>query len=537
MKKITSLAAVLLLSSMSLTANAQTLGEAEVIEPSGKYVGTVYNVTLKWNEDVEMVAPLTDDFGKEYFTATISVAGHEAEIKFNYRTQFDYETWQETELKNEVTANVYSELMNPDTYQPYMGEVTVTIPAGVVKNAAGSTNPAQIINFTVMEEAYYNYTVTPESYSTVNPETLKNVTITFNGTITLTEPAQSVKITSPDYVESKLPADKVTATENALVLDLSDLQQGYNDITVPSGFVIVTDASGSQAINANILLSYTVWDGMAQGQVIYPQAFNISSLEEPIQVTWDCPITLSETVLPTLYCYSAGMYGNAIPADAVSIEGDVLKIDLSSYAELVSTGSNMEVTLPVGLVEGEQGMNPVQNVSFYYYKPYDQEAEYEMEDGIMMISWPFVNDIGSSYSENIYVVLTDGSKRDLTWSQYGSAGDAKIPSGEEPFANERVEVDIDALELEAGDYTLVIPECIIFFYMPDYTTYCNPLTEIPFTVEGGYSGIDQMMESDGLYRVYNLQGINVLNTQDKNALNNLPAGIYIINGKKTLLRK
>ena len=53
---------------------------------------------------------------------------------------------------------------------------------------------------------------------------------------------------------------------------------------------------------------------------------------------------------------------------------------------------------------------------------------------------------------------------------------------------------------------------------------------------GENSGVkDIVTESEnGIFRVYNTQGISVLETEDASELNNLPKGIYIINGKKVM---
>lgn len=45
----------------------------------------------------------------------------------------------------------------------------------------------------------------------------------------------------------------------------------------------------------------------------------------------------------------------------------------------------------------------------------------------------------------------------------------------------------------------------------------------------------EVAPTDGTYRVFNLQGVKMLETKDANALKSLPTGIYIINGKKILL--
>lgn len=54
---------------------------------------------------------------------------------------------------------------------------------------------------------------------------------------------------------------------------------------------------------------------------------------------------------------------------------------------------------------------------------------------------------------------------------------------------------------------------------------------------GDESGIaDIVAPAEEGYTVYNLQGIRVLKTMDKNAVSNLPAGLYIVNGKKYIIK-
>lgn len=52
------------------------------------------------------------------------------------------------------------------------------------------------------------------------------------------------------------------------------------------------------------------------------------------------------------------------------------------------------------------------------------------------------------------------------------------------------------------------------------------------------SGIEDIIVSsaDGIYAVYNLQGILVLKTEDIESVKQLPAGLYIVNGKKMIIR-
>lgn len=50
------------------------------------------------------------------------------------------------------------------------------------------------------------------------------------------------------------------------------------------------------------------------------------------------------------------------------------------------------------------------------------------------------------------------------------------------------------------------------------------------------TGIGAIETVEGLYKVYNLQGVNILTTEDALLVNNLPAGLYIVNGTKVIIR-
>ena len=63
-------------------------------------------------------------------------------------------------------------------------------------------------------------------------------------------------------------------------------------------------------------------------------------------------------------------------------------------------------------------------------------------------------------------------------------------------------------------------------YMTDVTLYTESSTGIE----------DAVAEAPSRWAVYNLQGIRVLDTEDRAALDGLRAGLYIINGKKTLIK-
>ena len=50
-----------------------------------------------------------------------------------------------------------------------------------------------------------------------------------------------------------------------------------------------------------------------------------------------------------------------------------------------------------------------------------------------------------------------------------------------------------------------------------------------------YSGVGMIGSTDEIYKVYNPQGMKVLETKDASAVKALPHGIYIVNGKKIII--
>lgn len=81
----------------------------------------------------------------------------------------------------------------------------------------------------------------------------------------------------------------------------------------------------------------------------------------------------------------------------------------------------------------------------------------------------------------------------------------------------------------SDDFSVVIGgvEGYTFNYIYDYFTYVYPSSA---------AGVESVADSapEG-YKVFNLNGVNILNTQNKEDLKNLPKGIYIVNGKKTAI--
>lgn len=73
--------------------------------------------------------------------------------------------------------------------------------------------------------------------------------------------------------------------------------------------------------------------------------------------------------------------------------------------------------------------------------------------------------------------------------------------------------------------------------LKDYDYDSSPFFYSSWIVNLDPSGVESIVADpeDGIYRVYNLQGVKVMETGDASLLNNLGKGLYIINGKKVIL--
>ena len=99
----------------------------------------------------------------------------------------------------------------------------------------------------------------------------------------------------------------------------------------------------------------------------------------------------------------------------------------------------------------------------------------------------------------------------------------------------------DYVEDAEGNCTITLPEG--FFNIGGYeilgTLYGgedSPELVIVYVIDSTEAVKGINADADGIFRVYNLNGILVLSTENALELNNLAKGIYIINGKKYIIR-
>ena len=160
----------------------------------------------------------------------------------------------------------------------------------------------------------------------------------------------------------------------------------------------------------------------------------------------------------------------------------------------------------------------------------DYNANYTLtelnEEGVITIYWDGAIDDVWFEEGNAYIVDENGNETILAKAIPGQEGQVTLCDSA-PYG---LSIDITSLELAAGDYTLVIPAKYIQIVSDDWDTWLyNPEIRYEFSVSGT-TGIDVIGSANGEVNVYNLQGVKV-------NVDNIGSGLYIINGKKVLIRK
>lgn len=581
-------------------AGAQTLGTATLVEPTGEYVLDLGTIQISWyngteSTPLEFVDPQYDEYdeNQEYPFAYVdfyvpgSTEAVQAKAEIQVGGEINLPLGGTVVIPNGLTINV-SDLVELDytTWTPVAGEYKIEVPANTVK-VAGGTEENDLVSFDIdvlpvkldkpytvpyiNDDLYYD---SAESYSS---EDLANLQVIWNGgTIKVValggEYENEIILMKEDIFDpiASFGIDDITYNEDktGLVFDLSTYEAGSYCLQVPSRFVMVNDeyiANGSQYFYFNI------FNGMANAEIISP-ADNYVSFIEDVTITWDFQNVSAVDELTATLQINPTMFGETIevPASAfrfvevqggsdepgepdtdepsepvptaetddVENQGNALIINIAELIEQLGGYGDFALTIPTGIVKNENGeLNPKQTFNFHYFPTYENQASIALtEDGMMTINWRGV----STVSQTIEVSAALEPKDEINPEPI-IINSALITS-----SGSVVTIDLAGLNLQNGEYTLVLPNAFVKLNMEsenedgEYvsTTYFNAAQTYTFEIMDGTTtdvkGLNAE-EFDGVYRVYNLQGVKVMETTDAAALRNLN-GLYIINGKKAILK-
>lgn len=213
---------------------------------------------------------------------------------------------------------------------------------------------------------------------------------------------------------------------------------------------------------------------------------------------------------------------------------DIWNLDIALYNvdDIWSfDGNTMTLSIPEGIVINKEGeLNPAQELVFsimptftsYTYTP--ESGETIDSDFVVKVSFEGnpIEYLQASVSAMVY---------DPTYKNI------PLEFGKEVTIKGDDELLIDLSSLESGEYELVIPEGFVMVTADD-TKYLSPDIWLEYTLENNQdSGVTAAEVENGSLSVYTTDGVKLLQTSDKKVFDTLPAGLYIIDGKKILIRK
>lgn len=437
-------------------------------------------------------------------------------------------------------------------YDPGLYEVTV--PAGSI-SAGEYTNPEINASYYVVQQIYGEYEVSPTQDSMVSAAEINKIIISYpsyNNIVPFSDDT-AAEIVIGDYTDSYYltMGDGIEIEGNQIILTPKQpIQQERYIVSIYANNFILDDNYS----NGYISFTYTVWDGMKPATMLEKPG-KMSTYEASVKLTWDY-----QTISPTddfgvkvTYGYFDDLLD--VPSSALQIESNnIVYINLSEYLkayleeDLWNTDTQINVIFPAGIVKNEAGlMNPEQTISFNVYSIWESEviaSVYPAADNMLQVYWEGVDYIAADWEEPAILTITDGSSEtyveDCGWGEPDFGFYSTWGYIDDDWDKGRcVLVNVGATP---GNYTLVLPAASFALRDENYLNFTNEASSIAFQIGadgtitvGEISTQITGLESDGIYRVFDLRGVNILNTTNWNEVRSLNKGLYIINGKKIIL--
>lgn len=442
------------------------------------------------------------------------------------------------------------------------GEYVLTIPESYIKLIPQYTpNETEYFNITIGGETEFTYEA---RFSEIDGNSFdiswENVTALAPGK---TEGAYLVSVATDekydmlfleDYNYSKANLRisgeflKVNITNN-----YPDLPDGEYKLYIPADYVKFNGSeTGNTAIEG---FEFTYAAPWKEGSITAEGPDE----EGYLSFTWD---DAAKVVYNTEYA-GDGFGTNGITIfDGADIQVDVKYPDNVSFMENVMTvnlnglglkSGQCQLVIPeeclIVTVNDEEGLTEGLVWRFNYVNPDDPIDPDEPTDPVYT---EYAGEAAWSVAENSEI-YTDSAPVEVSWngnelavveniienvSVFGNeTGYKELTFGNEVTISESgTSLCIDLSGLEADTYRVNVPAGYVFIYS-DGQTFVNAYTSLETVIvtgeaggeEGAVAGIEA---ENGIYTVYNLQGVKVLESE---SLNGLSKGIYIINGKKTVV--
>lgn len=307
-----------------------------------------------------------------------------------------------------------------------------------------------------------------------------------------------------------------------------DLSTGLYEFYLPAGYVKFNGTeTTNEAIDGHMVSYVKSW---SEGEI----AFNALTEENKLTLTWE---DATDIAFNTEYEGDQLIHGltifdeeNAYDLEYntdFTISGNVLTVDLS---ELQLKAGECSLVVPEGslliTVDGITDYTDGCRFTFEYGnkeqpdKPqfYTGEATWKKVSGSMLeVSWE-----GHSLSmvEDAEKCSVHNFETGIIYLDYGT--DVTLSDDKT-----RLQIRLNSLP-DSYEYRVNVPEACLYIHVDD-ASLLNQATSLD-----GVTSAVEGVEAASRYRVTNINGIVVLDTDNAAALGKLPRGIYIINGKKVM---
>lgn len=469
----------------------------------------------------------------------------------------------ETTLKIDYSSGNYGMTIVLPSVLQEPGVYHFTIPEGVVTNG---TYTNQKHEFDVRVTPYYNdFEMNPQG-GMVTSSQMNDIVIEFPGIekIEIRESATPIYYMNSSYQQTNLSfEDNVKIEGNEVHISIPELEPGTYTLYI-NPFIFLLDGI---YVNPYIYQSFTVWNGMPEAKVIEaPQEYGNAGTDSLILLEWEGQAVTpteefkvqykyyNQSYLETTVDLSNACYELVNIQNPQSSEYNGLSIDLGAVYEefMANEGKNtspyyaytITIVVPQGIVKNSEGLvNSGQSFRFNLYDYINDSAELMTTetDGVYAIVWPDVTQLSVTYGYSMTLTNSAGEATLITCPNTYNFGEP------EPGYFSAAYLDPDNFKglclmvnvngMADGEYTLSVPEGIVTLNQNDntYDVFIN--RTVNFTLAIGESSIVRNEKIENGYKVFTLQGVKVLDTNNIEDLNRLSNGIYIINGKKTLIRK
>ena len=512
------------LNDIQLSWKGQSLTPGENFDPE-KLQLTVTNATLSDNPQVSII----DQYGEPVYP--------------------QYEGGSSEEGIALSISNWFVITEEDDNWNPLPYSLEFTIPAGMVKINDTAINEELTLKYNIVP-IYVDYTTTPTKASMM--PSISEIVIKWDGTEGYTldiNPRCKDKVTYGEQYGPQFPVESVTAQEDGTVLvKLGETydELGWMNIQVPDYYLMaVKDGEkvilGEQSFNYQIAL-YTVYPASFNYVFEAFDTFTIAATLGSIELAGNVAditmtdgenkIGMGKSATPTEF---DGMSALEIALDTpftkpgtayVTIPAGMFKLNGTLYEQPINLEYYVNPPVPDATVKPESGStvnkidvievdwdkSPLQPNEFYEYDPENEFGDMPFTIQCGDEEPVVINDLVSI--ENVY-------GENSVAGEYVESSTLVINFGEHPYTAK-------------GDYMVTIPA--MYVIVENYNYDVNPETIIIYTVSG--EGLVNFLEAeaDGYWRVYDLNGVNVLNTNDGDVLKTLERGIYIVNGKKVIIK-